>query len=133
MIYVTDTYPLIFAATNRQDRLGQKARKIFQAVDEGKNLLVVPMTVLEEVMRLIEKKVIRLKIPFDRWAEEMDKSPNFQLQPYALEILLEAEGLSNVPDPADRIIVATARHLGYPLITADGGIQEGKWVETVWE
>jgi len=42
--------------------------------------------------------------------------------------------LSSIRDPADRIIVATtARHLSYPLISADEAIQKGDWVETVWE
>ena len=36
-------------------------------------------------------------------------------------------------NPADRAIVATARHLRSPRITADEIIQEGDWVETVWE
>ena len=133
MIYVTDTHALIFAGTSKQGRLGRSARRIFQGSNEGKHLIVVPVTVLEEVMRLIEKKVIRLKIPFSRWTEEMDNSPNFQVQPYTLDILLEAEGLSSIRDPADRIIVATARHLGYALMTADETIQDGGWVETVWE
>lgn len=133
MIYVTDTQALVFAATSKQGRLGRSARRIFQGSNEGKHLIVVPVTVLEEVMRLIEKKVIRLKIPFSRWTEEMDNSPNFQVQPYTLEILLEAEGLSSIRDPADRIIVATARHLGCGLISADQAIQDGGWVETVRE
>jgi len=133
MIYVTDTHALVFAATSKQGRLGRTARRIFQASNEGKHSIVVPVTVLEEVMRLIEKRVIRLKIPFSRWAEEMDESPNFQVQPYTLEILLEVEGLSSIRDPADRTIVATARHLGCALITADEAIQDGGWVETVWE
>jgi len=133
MIYVTDTHALVFAATSKQGRLGRAARRIFQASNQGKDSIVVPVTVLEEVMRLIEKRVIRLKIPFSRWAEEMDDSPNFQVQPYTLEILLEAEGLSSIRDPADRTIVATARHLGYALITADEVIQDAGWVETVWE
>jgi PIN domain nuclease of toxin-antitoxin system len=133
VIYVTDTHPLIFQATNKQDRLGRKARRIFKAVNEGKDTMVVPGAVLEVVMRLIEKKVIRLKIPFHRWTEEMSRAPNFQIQPYTLEILLEAESMSSIRDPADRTIVATARFLGYPLITADETIQEGEWVETVWE
>ena len=30
-------------------------------------------------------------------------------------------------------IVATARHLRCPLITADEIIQDGDWVDTVWE
>lgn len=133
MIYVTDTHPLIFTATSEQDRLGRKARRIFQAVNEGKNVIVVPLPVLEEIMRLIEKKIIRLRIPFYRWSQEISTAANFQVQAYTLEILLEAEGLSSIRDPADRIIVATARHLGYALITADEVIQDGEWVETVWD
>jgi len=96
-------------------------------------VIVIPVTVFEEIMRLAEKRFTRLKIPFHRWAEEISKAPNFQVQPYTLDILLVAEGLSSIRDPADRAIVATARHLGYPLITADEEIQEGGWVETVWD
>ena len=38
-----------------------------------------------------------------------------------------------IRDPADRAIVATARQLRCPLITADELIQDGDWVDTVWE
>jgi len=133
MIYVTDTHPLIFVATQRFNRLGRKARRIFRDVRAGRNVVVIPVTVFEEIMRLGEKKLTKLKMPFHRWAEEVSKTPNFQVQPYTLDILLVAEGLPSIRDPADRTIVATARHLGYPLITADEAIQEGEWVETVWE
>lgn len=133
MIYVTDTRPLILAATNRHERLGQKARKIFASVDEGKNRIVVPVTVLQEVMLLAEKKTLRLKIPFHRWAEEIDKGTNFMIHPFTLEILLEAQGLPSIPDPADKMIVATARCLGCPLITAKKALREGEWVETIWD
>ena len=34
---------------------------------------------------------------------------------------------------ADAAIIATARHLQFPLITADELIQDGDWVDTVWE
>ena len=36
-------------------------------------------------------------------------------------------------DLSDRAIVATARHLRCPLITADEIIRDGDWVDTVWE
>src|SRR3972149_8847417 len=133
MIYVTDTHPLIFVVTGRLNRLGRRAGGIFQAADEGKNVIVIPVSVLEEAMRLSERRIIRFKLPFHRWAQEIDRAPNFQIQPYTLEIFLEVVGLSSIRDPADRAIVATARHLGYPLITTDEQIQEGGWVETVWD
>lgn len=132
MIYVTDTHPLIFWATNRKQRLGRRARRIFQESEIGKHSIVVPIVVLEETARLLEKKVIRLTVSFRHWVEELDRSTNFQIQPYTIEILLEAVPLHVIRDPADRVIVATARCLGYPLITADEVIQDGQWVETVW-
>ena len=133
MIYVTDTHPLIFVGTQQFSRLGRKARRIFREAQEGRNVVVIPVTVFEEIMRLTEKGFTMLKMSFHRWAEEISKAPNFQVQPYTLEILLEATGLSSIRDPADRAIVATARHLGYPLITADEAIHEGQWVETIWD
>ena len=133
MIYVTDTHPMIFVGTQKFSRLGRKARRIFREVDEGRNVIVIPVTVFEEIMRLTEKGLTMSKVPFHRWVEDISKAPNFQVQPYTLEILLAAEGLPSIRDPADRAIVATARHLSYPLITADEEIREGGWVETVWD
>ena len=133
MIYVTDTHPLVFWASNRRERLGKRARRIFQEVEQGKHSVIVPLVVLEETARLVERKVVRLSVPFRRWAEELDRSANFQVHPYTIEILLESIALSAIRDPADRAIAATARHLRCPLITADEIIQDGKWVETVWE
>lgn len=132
MIYVTDTHPLIFWATDQKERLGRRARRVFQESERGKHSIVVPVVVLEETARLVEKRVIRLTVSFRHWAEELDRSANFQIQPYTIEILLEAVPLRVIRDPADRVIVATARRLGYPLITADEAIQDGKWVETLW-
>ena len=70
---------------------------------------------------------------FPGWAEELERSPNFQIQAYTLEVLLDSVSLGAIRDTANRAIVATARHLRCPLITADGIIQDGDWVDTVWE
>jgi PIN domain nuclease of toxin-antitoxin system len=104
-----------------------------QETEQGKHSIIVPMVVLEEINRLVERKIVRLDVPFRRWAEELERSPNFQVQAYTLEVLLESISLAAIRDPADRAIVATARHLRCPLITADELIQDGDWVDTVWE
>ena len=111
--------------------MGKRARRIFQEVEPGKYSIIVPVAVVEETARLIEKKVVRLAGPFRRWAEELDRSANFQVQPYTIEILFESVALVAIRDPADRAIVATARHLRCSLITADAVIQDGKWVDAV--
>lgn len=133
MIYVTDTHPLVFWASNRRRRLGNRARRILQETEQGKHSIIVPIVVLEEINRLVERKIVRLEVPFRRWAEELERSPNFQVQAYTLEVLLESVSLAAIRDPADRAIVATARQLRCPLITADELIRDGEWVDTVWE
>jgi PIN domain nuclease of toxin-antitoxin system len=133
VIYVTDTHPLVFWSSNRRRRLGNRARRILQETERGKHSFIVPIVVLEEINRLVERKIVRLDVPFRRWAEELERSPNFQVQPYTLEILLESVSLAAIRDPADRAIVATARQLRCPLITADELIRDGDWVDTVWE
>jgi PIN domain nuclease of toxin-antitoxin system len=133
VIYVTDTHPLVFWSSNRKRRLGNRARRILQETEQGKHSIIVPIVVLEEINRLVERKIVRLNVPFRRWAEELERSPNFQVQAYTLEVLLESVSLAAIRDPADRAIVATARQLRCPLITADELIRDGDWVDTVWE
>jgi PIN domain nuclease of toxin-antitoxin system len=133
VIYVTDTHPLIFWSSNRKNRLGNRARRILQETEQGKHSIIVPIVVLEEINRLAERKTVRLNVRFRRWAEELERSANFLIQAYTLEVLLESISLAAIRDPADRAIVATARHLRCPLITADELIQDGDWVDTVWE
>jgi len=133
VIYVSDTHPLVFWSSNRKSRLGKRARRIFQESERGKHSIVVPVTVLEEMNRLVERNVLHLDVSFRRWVEELERSPNYQVQPYTLEVLLELLALAAIRDPADRAIVANARHLRSPLITADEIIQDGNWVDTVWD
>jgi PIN domain nuclease of toxin-antitoxin system len=133
VIYVTDTHPLVFWSSNRRRRLGNRARRILQETEQGKHSIIVPIVVLEEINRLVERKIVRLEVPFRRWAEELERSPNFQVQAYTLEVLLESVSLAAIRDPADRAIVATARQLRCPLITADELIRDGEWIDTVWE
>jgi len=133
MIYVTDTHPLVYWSGQRTARLARRARQIFQEADQGKHSIIVPVVVLEETFRLIEKRTVQLAMPYRRWAEDLERSANFHIQPYTLDILLESLSLTAIRDPADRAIVATARHLRCPLITTDEIIQNGKWVDTVWD
>jgi PIN domain nuclease of toxin-antitoxin system len=133
VIYVADTHPLVFWSSNRGRRLGNRARRILQETEQGKHSIIVPIVVLEEINRLVERKIVRLDVPFRRWAEELERSPNFQVQAYTLAVLLDSVSLLAIRDPADRAIVATARHLRCALITADELLRDGDWFDTVWD
>jgi predicted nucleic acid-binding protein len=51
--YVSDTHPFVYHVT-KPERLGQRARTIFDRADHGTDTMFVPFTVLEEVMLLSE-------------------------------------------------------------------------------
>jgi len=77
---------------------------------------------LWEIAQKESKGKIQLNRPLDVWFHE--NTAGFTLLDLPPEIALEANRLPGEfhKDPADRIIVASARHHGLTLVTADGPI-----------
>ena len=133
MLYVTDTHPLVFFSTGKRQRLGKNARRIFRQAEKGQARIVIPVTVLEKILRLSEDGRIRLALPFSELLARYEQEPSsFFIQDYTPEILLRAASYPSIRDPFDRIIVATAATLGYPLITHDGFLHDEGFVPVVW-
>jgi PIN domain nuclease of toxin-antitoxin system len=133
MLYVTDTHPLLHFTGGKIHRLGKDARRAFQEAERGRARIVIPVTVLEEILRLNEKSAIRLTLPFRDLVASYEQEPSpFFIQDYTKEILLSVAQYPAIRDPFDRVIVATAHTLEYPLITNDGFLQEGGFVPVVW-
>ena len=133
MTYVTDTHPFVHHVTGRRNRLGRRARSIFDSVKRGRETLIVPFTVLEEVMLLSEIGKIRLPLPFRDFLISIRQAENFDLGVNDTELLLEAATFTTIRDPYDRLIIAQARVVGLPLITGDEKILESGLVRTVWD
>ena len=133
MLYVTDTHPLVFFSTGKRQRLGRNARRIFRQAEKGQARIVIPVTVLEEILRLSEDGRIRLALPFSELlARYGQESGPFFIQDYTPDILLQAASYPSIRDPFDRIIVATAATLDYPLITHDSFLHDEGFVPVVW-
>lgn len=133
MLYVTDTHPLVFFSTDKRQRLGRNARRIFRQAERGQARIVIPVTVLEEILRLSEDGRIRLALPFSELlARYGQESGPFFIQDYTPDILLQAASYPSIRDPFDRVIVATAATLGYPLITHDSFLHDEGFVPVVW-
>lgn len=133
MLYVTDTHPLVYFSTGRTRKLGQQARRAFQQAVRGRGHIVIPLTVLEEILRLGEMGRIRLKLPLRELVSQYQQQGSpFSVQDYSVDILLAVEQFPAIRDPFDRVIVATAHTLGYPLITHDEFLQDHQFVQTVW-
>jgi PIN domain nuclease of toxin-antitoxin system len=133
MLYVTDTHPLVYFSTGKVQKLGKDARRAFQEAGRGRSRIVIPVTVLEEILRLSEDGRIRLALSFPDLIAHYQQEPSpFLIQDYTVDVLLAVARYPAIRDPFDRVIVATAYLLEYPLITNDDFLQEGKFVPTVW-
>ena len=132
-MFVTDTYALIHHITGRRKRLGRKARNIFDQVKRGRDTLLIPFSVLEEMMLLSEAGKIRIPLPFRDLVVSLAQADNFDLGVNDMPVLLEAATFTSIRDPYDRLIMAQARVTGLPLITGDEKIQESGLVRTVWD
>jgi PIN domain nuclease of toxin-antitoxin system len=88
---------------------------------------------LVEVIYLVERRRIASNA-FERFSNELSQdSPAFTVVPLDLRV---AEALKRiqrnlVPDMPDRIITATALHLGLPLVTRDRRLQTAG-IQTIW-
>ena len=132
MTFVTDTHPFVHHVTGRRNRLGRRALRIFDSAKRGRDTLLVPFTVLEEVMLLSEIGRIRLPLPFRDFVISLGQAENFDLGVNDPALLLEASTFTAIRDPYDRLIIAQARVAGLPLITKDEKIQESGLVRTIW-
>lgn len=133
MTFVTDTHPLVYHLIGLDRKLGRRAKAVFGRVDRGVDRLLVPFTVLEEIMLLSEAGKIRLRVPFKELLLSLMQAENFDLGENDADLLLEASALVGIRDPYDRMIVAQARTAGFPLVTADQEIRNSSLVRTVWD
>jgi PIN domain nuclease of toxin-antitoxin system len=130
---VTDTHSLIWYLED-DPRLGPAASQAFDACDRGKLLVYVPTICLVEIVYLQEKGRIPVDLKARLDAELQAGSSGLVLADLTAGVVetLSRVSRDDVPDMPDRIIAATALHLGLPLISRDRKIQQTSVVDTVW-
>ena len=85
-----------------------------------------------EVAKLVEKNRLVLSIPVDEWLKTALSYPGVQLLELTVPIVVQSTQLSGFHnDPADQIIVATAKVYDCFLLTADGKILNYAGVKTL--
>jgi PIN domain nuclease of toxin-antitoxin system len=89
---------------------------------------------LVEVIYLVEKGHLP-GVAWERISEHLDQPRSgLELAPLDLGVAQALQRIprDRVPDMPDRIIAATALHLGLPLVSRDQNIRESGAVEIVW-
>jgi PIN domain nuclease of toxin-antitoxin system len=127
-----DTCTFIWDLTERK-RLSRRARKAIDdaAVREELHLSVISCW---EVAKLVEKGRLRLELPVRDWIERGLTRSGLTLLPLSPAIAVESTELPGEMslDPADQMIVATARHHSLAVVTPDARIVEYDGVRSVW-
>ena len=117
--FLLDTCAVIWTAHN--DPLREPAASELQdAYQRGRRLFVSPITAWEIAM-LVAKERIALAFDPDIWFQRFSELPSVTLAAMPTSVLVSSTRLPGRPprDPADRIIIATARAFGYVLATRD--------------
>ena len=85
-----------------------------------------------EIAKLVEKRKLVLSIPVDEWLKVALAYPGVQLLNLTVSIVVESTQLRGFHnDPADQIIVATAKVYECLLLTADRKILNYSEVKTL--
>ena len=131
MIALLDTHVLLWWF-ERSTRLSRAQQRMLARSDADRPLGVAD-TSLWEIALLVEAGRVRLALPIDEWLARATAAPLVGVYPVTPAIAREVIGLGSTRgwDPADRIIVATARVLGVPLVTSDSRIIDSKLVPTI--
>jgi PIN domain nuclease of toxin-antitoxin system len=109
--------------------MGPAAKVAMQAADRGENTVYVSIFSLVEILYLSEKR--RIPITFRQAIDTLVSLDNYRIVDLTVEIIAVAESVRGL-ELHDRLIVATARSLGIPLLTSDETITNSKLVDIVW-
>ena len=123
------THVWIWLSLEKHESLSKKAKKALNSSDHK----WISAISCWELAKLVEKKRISFSIPSLGWIRRSLNEFNIRVADLSPEIAVESTFLRGLNrDPADQIIVATARILGMPLVTADKQILEFPEVDTIW-
>ena len=115
-----DTHVLLWL-TEDSKKLGAKARGRIEADAGDVHLSAMSFW---EIAMLVDKQRIVLSMPLAQWSERLLGLGKFRVVSVDAAIARDAGALPGDihGDPSDRMIIATARSLGCPVLTVDGPI-----------
>jgi PIN domain nuclease of toxin-antitoxin system len=119
-----DTHILIWWRSDPQ-RLTKPQAAALAALESRSTPAGISAITLWELAKMIERGRAEITVPLDDWLAEIESHPLLTVLPLTGRIVAESVRLGNDfhRDPADQLIVATARCHGLKLVTADERIR----------
>ena len=130
---VIDTHILVWFVSG-DGQLSAAAKDAIEKTINDDSEVIISSISAWEIAMLIEKGRLVLSMDVESWISEVTEIDGFRFVSVDNEIGIKATKLPGEfhKDPADRIIVATARKLAVPLVTADEKIIKYDHVKTIW-
>lgn len=127
-----DTHALILLAL-RPEGLSKAAARTIARAEAGDGIAIASIT-LWEIALLIDAGRIVVQGSTEAFLKLILQRPRLFMLDLSPEIAaLAFQFPTDFPnDPADRIIAATARAHGLPLVTKDQRLQDSALVQTIW-
>jgi PIN domain nuclease of toxin-antitoxin system len=127
-----DTHAWMWWVTEDR-RLSRRAGKAIDAAQRADDLWLSLISVWE-IAKKVEKQQVTLDRPLSDWLDAATTMAGLHLAELTRPILVDSCALPPpfVGDPADQIIVATARHYGAVIITKDRKIRRYAQARSLW-
>ena len=118
-MYLLDTHVACWAVLDA-DRIFHDTRKTIEEALAVEKLAIADIT-LWEIAMLIKRRRLIVTLPLQQWIQQLVESLQLQVIPMTSQIAADSVQLPEGfhADPADQLIVATARCLNATLITKD--------------
>lgn len=133
--YLLDTHAWLWSVLD-DPRLSRRARAALKAVSAPDRVGIAAISLKEASWHLAHGRIVvdaRFG-PWPLWLRAAASLPDLDVLPLTVDVAIESEELGSgfPPDPADRLIAATARLHDLTLITSDGPLRQTRAVRTLW-
>jgi PIN domain nuclease of toxin-antitoxin system len=133
--YVLDTQAWLWSVLDHP-RLSRRARTALSAVPVQERIGLAAISLKEAAWHMAHGRIVVEEGfgPWPLWLRKAAASPPLEVLPLTVDVAIESEQLGDSfpPDPADRLIAATARVHNLTLITSDRPIRKSGAVRTLW-
>ena len=118
-----DTHAWIWAVEGDARRVGRRARRLLAQAGARDTVRVSAASVFEIVALHLAGR-LRLALPPEQWIDAALERSGVRVAEVTRDMAVDAGFIPRpaLPDPLDRLLVATARQLDATFLTADSGV-----------
>jgi PIN domain nuclease of toxin-antitoxin system len=122
-VLLLDTHAWIWTVEGDARRIGGRARRLISQAG-ARDAIRVSAASLFEIVALHVAGRLRLALPAERWIDASLDRSGVRLAELTRDVAVDAGFIPRtaLPDPLDRLLVATARQLDATFLTADSGV-----------